>query len=279
MFLEEYRCSCGKLLLKGFLFNGKFEIKCRRCGKINTINKNKLKDDASHYSLIFNNQEKITNTSDSACRILGYGDVELHGETFKKVICETSREITRILTLLRRKKSLLNEDNYLEFDASHQTKDGRFIPVSVCLKSYQGFDKEKFVLLLAEIKNIKKKILSNNGINFAKNKFDFYFDIDAKGMEESISKSTEKIFGFSPKMMIGKNFFGSLPVKVKSKDKKIFNHFVSEKESFHISNIIWQNIRKQPTKINLVFTAKFDDSKNFIGYCVLGMIQKKETRA
>ena len=35
--LEEYRCSCGRLLGK---FNGQAEIKCPKCKKVNVINLN-----------------------------------------------------------------------------------------------------------------------------------------------------------------------------------------------------------------------------------------------
>jgi len=35
--LNEYRCSCNKLLFKGVLTDCKIEIKCRRCGEIKTI--------------------------------------------------------------------------------------------------------------------------------------------------------------------------------------------------------------------------------------------------
>ncbi|MFA5750825.1 MAG: hypothetical protein WCX79_03530 [Candidatus Paceibacterota bacterium] len=32
--IKEYRCSCGKLLFKGYLFIGTVEIKCRHCREI-----------------------------------------------------------------------------------------------------------------------------------------------------------------------------------------------------------------------------------------------------
>jgi phage FluMu protein Com len=34
LILKEYRCDCGKLLLKGHMLHGGVEIKCRGCGKI-----------------------------------------------------------------------------------------------------------------------------------------------------------------------------------------------------------------------------------------------------
>jgi len=34
---HDYHCSCGKLLCKGAIFDGEIQIKCKRCGKIQTI--------------------------------------------------------------------------------------------------------------------------------------------------------------------------------------------------------------------------------------------------
>ncbi len=40
--LNDYRCTCGKLLLKGIVFDGVIEIKCKRCGVISKIGEAKL---------------------------------------------------------------------------------------------------------------------------------------------------------------------------------------------------------------------------------------------
>ena len=41
IFLQEYRCKCGKLLFKGnfedFKTGCKIEIKCRKCGEVKLI--------------------------------------------------------------------------------------------------------------------------------------------------------------------------------------------------------------------------------------------------
>lgn len=37
MELKEYRCSCGKLLCKGEIFDGEIQVKCKKCGKIQRI--------------------------------------------------------------------------------------------------------------------------------------------------------------------------------------------------------------------------------------------------
>jgi len=34
---HDYLCTCGKLLCKGTIFDGDIHIKCKRCGKIQTI--------------------------------------------------------------------------------------------------------------------------------------------------------------------------------------------------------------------------------------------------
>ncbi len=34
---RDYVCLCGKLLAKGYIFNGEIQIKCKRCGRIHTI--------------------------------------------------------------------------------------------------------------------------------------------------------------------------------------------------------------------------------------------------
>jgi phage FluMu protein Com len=36
-FFKEYRCDCGKLLFKGYLAVATIEIKCKRCGRLNSF--------------------------------------------------------------------------------------------------------------------------------------------------------------------------------------------------------------------------------------------------
>lgn len=38
--LKEYRCTCGKLLFKGFLADAVIEIKCKRCEKVSLFKEN-----------------------------------------------------------------------------------------------------------------------------------------------------------------------------------------------------------------------------------------------
>ena len=91
--LHEHRCVCGKLLLKGIFFDGSLEIKCKRCGVINTIGTIKLADDATHYLLIINGHGDIINVSDSACRILGYTYDEFISKHFTEINPTMPKEI------------------------------------------------------------------------------------------------------------------------------------------------------------------------------------------
>ena len=93
IFLNEHRCKCGKLLLKGVFFDSVLEIKCKKCGEISKIGSIKLVDDATHYLLIINDKGIISNASDSACRILGYTYEKLIGKNFTLVNPTMPKEI------------------------------------------------------------------------------------------------------------------------------------------------------------------------------------------
>ncbi len=61
--LAEYRCRCGKLLLKGFLFVSFIEIKCKRCGTICVFQDQEKKEPLS-FTLVVDSSGKII----EACR-------------------------------------------------------------------------------------------------------------------------------------------------------------------------------------------------------------------
>lgn len=85
-FLNDHRCQCGKLLLRGIFLDGALEVKCRRCGEINKIGRLNLTGDDVHYLLIIDDKGTITNASDSAFRILSRGDNELIGGGWRRLI-------------------------------------------------------------------------------------------------------------------------------------------------------------------------------------------------
>ncbi len=61
--LVEYRCRCGRLLLKGFLFISFIEIKCKRCGTI-CVFQDQEKNEPLSFTLAVDSSGKII----EACR-------------------------------------------------------------------------------------------------------------------------------------------------------------------------------------------------------------------
>jgi len=160
--LNEHRCKCGKLLLKGLFFDGSIEIKCKKFGfvtKIGQLKKeiNNSSNEIKNYVLIINSDGIIINASDSACLILGYERDELLGKHLTSVNKVVPREVTKFFM-----GSVLNEENYLKIDTIHQTKEGINIPIVVFLKLFKPSNEEKYVFVLAKLKNLidNKKILN-----------------------------------------------------------------------------------------------------------------------
>ena len=174
--LDDYRCECGKLLLKGIFFDGTLEIKCRRCGEINKVGSTKLQTDASHYVLIVNNKGMITNLSDSACLLLGYVSEELIGKHFSLIFPTVPRELGKKFL---GKESILNEDNYVLLNTVHQTKRGQKISIAVYLKLQTWILKERKVIVSVTVKNTNKehKEKSSTTPKFIDQSCDFYFDM------------------------------------------------------------------------------------------------------
>ena len=76
---HDYHCTCGKLLCKGAIFDGEIQIKCKRCGKIQSI------EDTGVVS------EKTINTSIDADELWQYA------WTYIKTVVDTVREPFLIL--------------------------------------------------------------------------------------------------------------------------------------------------------------------------------------
>lgn len=273
LFLNEQRCECGKLLLKGIFFDGHLEIKCKKCGTINKIGSIKLADDATHYLLIINNKGVITNVSNSACCVLGYSCDELIGLNFIKINPLMSHEISKIFL---DPQSALNKDNYFQFDTFHKQKNGKDIPVTVMLKLYQPNDKDRYVLLSAELKNNLKyeKILNDSEILFLDSSCDFYFDIDKDAMIEYISPSVEKFLGIPQELIIGKNYFDFVPEDRKEQSKKAFEYFSGVGKSYRIKASVESGMDNKVIYDELCFTPKQNDNGKFVGYRVLVWVKK-----
>jgi len=268
--LKEQRCECGKLLLKGIFFDGTLEIKCKKCGAINKIGNIKLVDDSNHYLLVINEKGNIVNASSSACKILGYYKEELIGMHFTKINPTMPKEIN---DKFFGPESILNEDNHFQIETTHQTKDGKKIPVFVFIKLYQQVNKERFLFVSAELKNIEKNI-NNNESMFIDNTCDLYFDIDKNGIIERVSSNIEKLLGFSQEQILGKNYFDLIPEEYKTESKKIYEHFFAIEQPYRVARDIKKDAGGKVIYDEIYVTPNYNDRGKFIGCRVLVWITK-----
>jgi phage FluMu protein Com len=78
--LEDYRCTCGKLLFRGLILTGGVEVKCKYCKNIQTIDglTGKLSTDA-RYLLFLDEKGHIVQASSTAKKHAGFEPIELVG--------------------------------------------------------------------------------------------------------------------------------------------------------------------------------------------------------
>jgi len=271
-FLNEHRCKCGKLLLKGIFFDAAVEIKCKKCGEINKIGHIKLADDGTHYLMIINNHGVVTNVSDSACSILGYNGDELIGKHFAEINPTLPKEVGQKFF---GPESVLSENGYFQLDTFHQSKDGKKIPIAVFLKLYQPTNKEKHILLAAEVKNSASNDKDADAPEFIENACDFFFCLDKNGIVEYVSPSVEKLFGFSQERTIGKSYLDFVPEKTREEAKRNFEHFSKDAQPYRVAHDPGRDASGKPIHNEVYFTPKFDDGGKFTGYRVLGWILKE----
>ena len=274
--LNEQRCKCGRLLLKGIFFDGIIEIKCKKCGKINEIGNEKKVNGTGSYLLIVNTSGFITNASGGICDILGYRLDELIGKHFNLINPTLPKEIVNKFIGT---EGILNEENYFQLDTFHQSKKGIKIPIVCSLKLYKPTNEEKSILVLVKLKNFidKKNLapLSKNSVKFLDNSCDFYFYIDKNGLIEYESLFTEKLLGFSQGEIMGKNFFDFFTIEKKIENFEKFEHFSTKEQPFRIMNTIINSKHDKKICNDLYFTPNYNDKGNFVGYNILGWILKK----
>ena len=272
-FLREYRCECGKLLLKGIFLYSSLEIKCKKCGHINEIGQIKNFGSDTSYLFLFDKNGLISSADDSACKILGYTEKELLGMHFSEIDRGISQEMAFKLVP---PNSILSEDNYLQLDTKNKTKSGQLLNVSVRFKLYKPTNDDANVLVWVNLEDkiniaeINKDVLSE----FIDNACDFYFDIDKNGMAKYISSSVKNLFGISPEMGLGCSFFDFLADNDKEQSKKRFEYFVANREPYRILDHAGLDAQGNITNTDLFFTTNFDIDGRFIGYRVLGWLKK-----
>ncbi|MBP9802349.1 PAS domain S-box protein [Patescibacteria group bacterium] len=271
LFLKEQRCECGKLLLKGIFFHATLEIKCKKCGQINKIGSIKELESDKAFLLVFNNRGFITNASEAACCILEYSHDELIGKHFSEIDTDTDPEIFQ---KLMPPNSILTEEHYLQLDAINKTKSGKKFPVNVILKLYKPDDGEAHVLVSVNMKDDDSNLKdSEDDAKFKKYACDFYFDLDTKGFGTFISAEVEKLFGISPALGLGKNYFDFVPANKRDEAQALFNHFVAKEQAYKALGNTSIDVGGKKVDSDLFFTPNFNSEGKFIGYRVSGWLK------
>jgi PAS domain S-box-containing protein len=272
LFLKEQRCECGKLLLKGIFLQANLEIKCKKCGKINKIGCIKELENDHAFLLVFNQKGLIINASDAACSILEYSHDELIGKHFSDIDADTPPEIFQ---KLMPPHSILTEEHYLQLDAINKTKTGKKFPVTVILKLYKPADGESYVLVSVILKDETIQLQDmEEDAKFKEHVCDFYFELDKKGFGTFISPAVEKLFGISPSLGLGKNYFDFVPADKREEAQTVFNHFVVKEQAYKILGNTSIDLNGKKTYSDLFFTPNLNSEGKFVGYRVLGWLHK-----
>jgi PAS domain S-box-containing protein len=271
VFLNEQRCACGKLLLKGIFFDGALEIKCGRCGQINKIGSIKSANDNNAYLLIVDNRGLIVNTSDSVSRFLGYTRTELIGQHFTFINPTIPRDMDQKFF---GPESVLEKDNYLQLDTTHQAKNGMKIPVTIFLKLYFPTNQEDYVLVIVKLRSTSKgsDAPAQAGPQFLENGCDFHFLLDRNGIFQYVNPALEKLFGFPSEMIVGKSYFDYVSPEKLTESLKNFAYFLGREEPYRIKSATAIAADGRKIQSELYFTPNFNDFGKFSGYCVLGWV-------
>ena len=261
LFLQDYRCKCGKLLFKGFLVNGNVEVKCRRCGII--MNINGLVGDFSEidrYVLLLSRRGEIINASDSAATILRYSVGELVNKNIRDIDAAMPADFYDRLW-----SSASNTDNFFRFISLYQVKDGTTIPVAVRFKSFMSNNRELAI-------NIVDRTRYNSGDD------DFFCEVDTRGNLLYIDPEAEKLIGYDPREVTGKSLSSFFAPEGLKDDPEWFKSMTLNNRHCRISNakMTCKDGKIKPFESYLM--PRFNDIGDCTGYQILSWLNKSMAR-
>lgn len=152
--LSNYRCECGKMLLRGFIFVGEVEIKCRFCKKtiaIGGINGTMSND--HRYILIAEQDGKISHVTASSPQHLGYSQEELLNMRVHEVV---QFDRTYYMDLWKRLEE--KHRSFVLFQTQQVSKDGKSLTVQVGARIFVSAIGRKLFLFDIETKPPRKKL-------------------------------------------------------------------------------------------------------------------------
>lgn len=270
LFKNEYRCfSCGKLLFRGILFNGRIEAKCLRCGRINLFGKSSVLEERNRYMLLTDSQGKILGSGNSNGNFIDFNSTELIGENINRIIAyEPEKDTDKIIALRSEGKK------YLRFDTWYKNKMGNIIPVSVrynFLKNKKGKD-----LILRTVDRIVpvKKYLTKKSMFSKKNQGDFVIEVDKNGIILYGNNQGRDIFGFAPEDVIGKSVEEFQPSEDVERRRNNFKALVAKRASYRIPDNRAFSKDGRIIEYETFCSPAFSNEGDFVGYTMTSWLKK-----
>ncbi len=156
---EDFRCPCGKLLLRGLILSGTIEIKCRFCKKIQTLDGHSDgKQSSEKYLFTANRDGKISKMSKNAPKILGHSNEHLLGSYVEDIVVMLS---PNFYSQLWSSVVELSEGKVV-FESLQRSADSSLSPVSIETQKVR-LQNEPHIIFQVERKKTLKSLFSAGG--------------------------------------------------------------------------------------------------------------------
>jgi PAS domain S-box-containing protein len=141
--LSGYRCECGKLLLKGFIFIGEIEVKCRYCKKMTSVSGiNGSMSNERRYLLVTDKTGNILRATASASSALGYTGDELRKMNIKDIFPSIKDKVFTVLW----SKLKTDEKKAVIFRTEQFRKEKETVTVQIGARAFQAATNKELFL-------------------------------------------------------------------------------------------------------------------------------------
>jgi len=255
--LHSYRCSCGKLLFKGFLLDSTVQIKCRNCGELTSFQglRRDVSSDAK-FGIMFDRFGNVVSASSNIQKLFGYKLSELLSKNYGELLKAGSSKVSRVA--FSRLWSLPHKERYFyRSSVTFKNKSGTDLP---------GVIQSKFVskddgTLLFSTFSVASGGDDTDKVEFSQlQEYPSTFRVDRDGICMDVSSVDRPARG----EVVGKSFIALL------REDELTWRAVLEKlqQNKHFSLIGKQFERagSEVTRMDVFFTPNFDASGEFIDY-------------
>lgn len=273
--LKDYRCDCGKLLLRGMLLTCQIEIKCKRCGMIKVLNGILENSRApGRYALLLDRSGRIAQSDSAASTALSYSQSEL-----------LARNIYHLDPLLRPsiyKKlwdTTRSEHDSFALETVQRKKDGSILSVKIRLR-FLSMKGEKYALMNVDTSHTLHKEMPSDSQTESTTHFQDQFsaEINTQGILTYVYgivthlcgitnlSETKNFLGYTPSEMLGKPITDFLSTEQKEFYIKELAKHSALRQPFQIPQITAQHKQGHPVQFKSHFTPRLSDNDLFKGY-------------